>query len=109
MELFVSDIKISVEYYLISCKHLIFYQLLLSLNFRSRINYSSSHSGSSRDNSAQNPSIQWSDKERVRQVEERRVIYVGRIEEGTTKAHLRERFGVFGRIVDISVHFRDHG
>lgn len=47
--------------------------------------------------------------EKMRQVEERRVIYVGRIEEGTTKADLRQRFEVFGPIVDISVHFRDHG
>ena len=43
------------------------------------------------------------------QVEERRVVYVGRIEEGTLKDDLRRRFQVFGPIVDISVHFRDHG
>jgi len=42
-------------------------------------------------------------------VEERRVIYVGRIEEGTSKAELRRRFEMFGPIVDISVHFREHG
>lgn len=51
----------------------------------------------------------WGVAEKMRQVEERRVIYVGRIEEGTTKAHLRERFQVFGPIVDISVHFRERG
>lgn len=43
------------------------------------------------------------------QVEERRVIYVGRLTEGTTKADLRHRFEVFGEIIDISVHFREHG
>jgi len=48
-------------------------------------------------------------QERQRQVEERRVVYVGRIQEGTLKADLRSRFQVFGPIVDISVHFRDHG
>jgi hypothetical protein len=52
---------------------------------------------------------QLSEREKQRQVEERRVIYVGRIEEGTSKAELRRRFEVFGRIVDISVHFREHG
>ncbi|XP_068200168.1 uncharacterized protein [Palaemon carinicauda] len=49
------------------------------------------------------------DKDRVKQVEERRVIYVGRITEGTTKAELRRRFQEFGTILDISVHFRERG
>lgn len=44
-----------------------------------------------------------------RQVEERRVVYVGRISEGTTRADLRKRFEVFGPIEEISVHFRDRG
>lgn len=42
-------------------------------------------------------------------MEERRVIYIGRITEGTTKADLRRRFQKYGTIVDISVHFREHG
>ena len=44
-----------------------------------------------------------------RQVEERRVVYVGRIAEGTTRAEIRTRFEVFGPIEEISVHFRDRG
>lgn len=52
---------------------------------------------------------QLNEREKQRQVEERRVIYVGRIEEGTSKAELRRRFEIFGPIVDISVHFREHG
>ena len=48
------------------------------------------------------------EKEHNRQIEERRVIYVGRIPEDTTKAELRRRFEVFGPIVDINLHFRDH-
>ena len=44
-----------------------------------------------------------------RQVEERRVVYVGRISEGTTRADLRKRFEAFGPIEEISVHFRDRG
>jgi len=42
-------------------------------------------------------------------VEERRVMYVGRICEGTSRADLRKRFQVFGPIEEISVHFRDRG
>lgn len=45
----------------------------------------------------------------MKQVEERRVIYIGRISEGTTKAELRTRFEKYGTIVDISVHFRERG
>merc|ERR1719347_451888 len=51
----------------------------------------------------------WLVQERQRQVEERRVIYIGGIQEGTLKDDLRKRFQVFGPIVDISVHFRDFG
>jgi len=51
----------------------------------------------------------WMVQERQRQVEERRVVYVGGIQEGTLKDDLRKRFQVFGPIVDISVHFRDFG
>ena len=47
--------------------------------------------------------------ERKRQIEERRVIYVGKIAEGTTRADLRRRFEVFGPVVDVSLHFRDRG
>ncbi|XP_077501999.1 uncharacterized protein LOC144113009 [Amblyomma americanum] len=43
------------------------------------------------------------------QKEERRVIYVGNIPEGTTRLDLRERFARFGHIEEVSVHFRDHG
>lgn len=48
-------------------------------------------------------------REKQRQIEERRVIYVGRIEEGMTNSKLRERFSAFGPIIDISLHFREFG
>ena len=48
-------------------------------------------------------------QDKLRQVEERRVVYVGRIAEGTTRADLRKRFEVFGPVEEISVHFRDRG
>ncbi|KAG7200971.1 hypothetical protein KM043_003329 [Ampulex compressa] len=60
-------------------------------------------------NSYRKPYDNWYDREKQRQVEERRVIYVGRLDEGITKADLRRRFEVFGPVVDISVHFREHG
>jgi len=43
------------------------------------------------------------------QVEDRKIVYVGCIEEGILKSDLRARFETFGPIVDISVHFRDRG
>ncbi|CAN7982830.1 unnamed protein product [Ixodes hexagonus] len=43
------------------------------------------------------------------QKEERRVIYVGNIPEGTTRTDLRQRFAPFGPIEEVSVHFRDRG
>ena len=48
-------------------------------------------------------------QETSRQVEERRIVYVGKILEGTTRADIRKRFEVFGPIDEISVHYRDHG
>jgi len=50
-----------------------------------------------------------SSQKQQKQVEERRVVYVGRIAEGTTRAEIRARFEVFGPIEEISVHFRDRG
>ena len=41
--------------------------------------------------------------------EERKIVYVGKIEEGTLKADLRSRFETFGPIVDVSIHFRERG
>lgn len=40
--------------------------------------------------------------------EDRRVIYVGNIPEGTTRDCLRCRFQKFGMIDEVSVHFRDN-
>ncbi len=42
-------------------------------------------------------------------MDERRVVYVGGIAEGTLKADLRQRFQLFGPILDISLHFRERG
>ncbi|XP_019872715.2 uncharacterized protein LOC109600958 isoform X2 [Aethina tumida] len=49
------------------------------------------------------------DEEHLKEVEERRVIYVGRIASSTTKEDLRKRFSKFGPITNVSLHFRDHG
>jgi len=48
-------------------------------------------------------------EDKRRQVEERRIVYVGRIAEGTSRAELRKRFEAFGPVEEISVHFRDRG
>ena len=48
-------------------------------------------------------------KEKKSQVDERRVVYCGKIEEGTLKSDLRARFQVYGPIVDVSLHFRERG
>ncbi|XP_036429785.1 peroxisome proliferator-activated receptor gamma coactivator-related protein 1 isoform X2 [Colossoma macropomum] len=42
-------------------------------------------------------------------IEERRVVYVGRIHGGMTRKELRERFLYFGEIEDCTVHFREQG
>ncbi|OXU18359.1 hypothetical protein TSAR_013472 [Trichomalopsis sarcophagae] len=62
-----------------------------------------------RSPSHRRPYDEWYVKEKQRQVEERRVIYVGRLKEGITKAELRRRFEAFGPVVDISIHFRERG
>ncbi|RWS15042.1 protein SON-like isoform X2 [Dinothrombium tinctorium] len=48
-------------------------------------------------------------KECIKEVEERRIVYVGNIPEGTTKTDLRYWFAKFGPITQVSVHFRDYG
>lgn len=47
--------------------------------------------------------------ERRISVEERKIVYVGKIEEGTLSSDLRSRFQTFGPIVDVSIHFRERG
>ncbi|KAI8490753.1 Peroxisome proliferator-activated receptor gamma, coactivator [Branchiostoma belcheri] len=48
-------------------------------------------------------------EEKKKKIEERRVVYVGKIRVGTTKGDLRRRFQRFGPIEEVSVHFRDAG
>ncbi|XP_035519537.1 peroxisome proliferator-activated receptor gamma coactivator-related protein 1 [Morone saxatilis] len=42
-------------------------------------------------------------------IEERRVVYVGRIRGSMTQKELKERFSLFGEIEECTLHFRDHG
>uniref|UniRef100_A0A3P8TE44 PPARG related coactivator 1 n=1 Tax=Amphiprion percula TaxID=161767 RepID=A0A3P8TE44_AMPPE len=42
-------------------------------------------------------------------IEERRVVYVGRIRGTMTQKELGERFSLFGDIEECTLHFRDHG
>lgn len=45
----------------------------------------------------------------MERMEERRIVYVGRIDSETTRRDLRRRFERFGPIEEVSVHFRDEG
>lgn len=65
--------------------------------------------GSSTERSRSPLRWQQTSSKQQKPVEERRVMYVGRICEGTSRADLRKRFQVFGPIEEISVHFRDRG
>lgn len=42
-------------------------------------------------------------------IEERRVVYVGRICSTMTQKELKERFSYFGEIEECTLHFRDRG
>ncbi|XP_020336993.1 peroxisome proliferator-activated receptor gamma coactivator-related protein 1 isoform X1 [Oncorhynchus kisutch] len=42
-------------------------------------------------------------------IEERRVVYVGRIRGTMTLKELKERFSLYGEIEECTLHFRDHG
>ncbi|XP_029109645.1 peroxisome proliferator-activated receptor gamma coactivator-related protein 1 [Scleropages formosus] len=46
---------------------------------------------------------------KLKAIEERRVVYVGRIRGGMTRKELKERFSLYGEIEDCTLHFREHG
>ncbi|XP_064601909.1 uncharacterized protein LOC135467914 [Liolophura sinensis] len=49
------------------------------------------------------------EEEKKRQIEERRIVYVGKIPDTFTRKQLRARFDRFGEIEETSVHFRENG
>ncbi|XP_027630176.1 peroxisome proliferator-activated receptor gamma coactivator 1-alpha isoform X2 [Tupaia chinensis] len=49
------------------------------------------------------------ERQRQKAIEERRVIYVGKIRPDTTRTELRDRFEVFGEIEECTVNPRDDG
>ncbi|XP_073729223.1 uncharacterized protein pprc1 [Misgurnus anguillicaudatus] len=67
-----------------------------SPNQRSGCRYSRSHSEDSR-------------RRKEKAIEERRIVYVGRISGNMTRKELKERFSFFGEIEDCTVHFRENG
>ncbi|XP_059214879.1 peroxisome proliferator-activated receptor gamma coactivator-related protein 1 [Centropristis striata] len=99
---------------------------------RRRYSYSSSRSGSwsrsrSRSRSPQSRA-QWNRNRRLcsyglgtkttteegkrrkeKAIEDRRVVYVGRIRGTMTQKELKDRFSLFGEIEECTLHFRDHG
>ncbi|KAM3862955.1 peroxisome proliferator-activated receptor gamma coactivator-related protein 1 [Diretmus argenteus] len=60
----------------------------------------------SRHSSMENPEVK---RLKEKAIEERRVVYVGRIRGTMTRKELRERFSLYGEIEDCTLHFRDHG
>ncbi|XP_076001721.1 uncharacterized protein LOC142994765 [Genypterus blacodes] len=47
--------------------------------------------------------------QKLKAIDERRVVYVGRIRRSMTHNELRERFSLFGEVECVSLHFRDGG
>uniref|UniRef100_A0A3Q4I8F7 Peroxisome proliferator-activated receptor gamma coactivator-related protein 1-like n=2 Tax=Neolamprologus brichardi TaxID=32507 RepID=A0A3Q4I8F7_NEOBR len=47
--------------------------------------------------------------QKLKAIDERRVVYVGRIRKSMTHDELRERFSQFGEVECVSLHFRDRG
>lgn len=39
--------------------------------------------------------------------EERRIVYVGRVDEETTKDELRRKFSVYGQVKLVSIHYKE--
>ncbi|XP_027862233.1 peroxisome proliferator-activated receptor gamma coactivator-related protein 1 [Xiphophorus couchianus] len=105
---------------------------------RRRYSYSSSRSGSWSRSTSRSPSpqrqAQWSrsrglhspsyrsryctgmktnveetKRRKEKAIEERRVVYVGKIRGSMTQRELRERFTLFGEIEECTLHFREHG
>ncbi|XP_072292778.1 uncharacterized protein pprc1 isoform X2 [Eucyclogobius newberryi] len=96
---------------------------------RRRYSYTSSRSGSWSGSRSRSRSPQWSGKRhcyrdsycanvrmnpelkrlKEKAIEERRVVYVGRIRGTMTQKELKERFSYFGEIEECTLHFRDHG
>ncbi|KAJ7325116.1 hypothetical protein JRQ81_018136 [Phrynocephalus forsythii] len=44
-----------------------------------------------------------------RAIEERRIVFIGKIPSRMTRSELRHRFSIFGDIEDCTLHFREHG
>ncbi|KAK5645535.1 hypothetical protein RI129_006835 [Pyrocoelia pectoralis] len=79
----------------------------------SRSSYSSDSSSSSRSRSRSprryNKKYYKKEHERIKEVEERRIVYVGGISSSMSKETLRRRFQIFGPVTNVSVHFREYG
>lgn len=81
-----------------------------TITHRRRSSSSSSSSSRSSRSRTRSPSPtshkRRTSSEKMREVEERRVVYVGRIANSVTRECLRKRFQRFGVINNVSVHFR---
>ncbi|XP_028324996.1 peroxisome proliferator-activated receptor gamma coactivator-related protein 1 isoform X2 [Gouania willdenowi] len=55
------------------------------------------------------PSMEEAKRRKEKAIEERRIVYVGRIRGTMTQKELGERFSFFGEIEECTLHFRNHG
>ncbi|XP_028279939.1 peroxisome proliferator-activated receptor gamma coactivator-related protein 1 [Parambassis ranga] len=55
------------------------------------------------------PNVEEIKRRKEKAIEERRVVYVGRIRGTMTQKELKERFSFFGKIEECTLHFREHG
>uniref|UniRef100_A0A1A8FW66 Peroxisome proliferator-activated receptor gamma, coactivator-related 1 n=1 Tax=Nothobranchius korthausae TaxID=1143690 RepID=A0A1A8FW66_9TELE len=74
---------------------------------RSRRLYSPTHRPN--DHYDTKRSTEDSKRRKEKAIEERRVVYVGRIRGSMTQKELKERFSLFGEVEECTLHFRDHG
>ncbi|XP_008280619.1 peroxisome proliferator-activated receptor gamma coactivator-related protein 1 [Stegastes partitus] len=72
---------------------------------RSRQMYSPSY----RPSSSNGVNVEEVKRRKEKAIEERRVVYVGRIRGTMTQKELKERFSLYGDIEECTLHFRDHG
>ncbi|XP_031594868.1 peroxisome proliferator-activated receptor gamma coactivator-related protein 1 [Oreochromis aureus] len=58
---------------------------------------------------APKPNAEEVKRRKEKAIEERRIVYVGKIRGTMTQKELKERFSYFGEIEECTLHFRDHG
>ncbi|XP_048869365.1 peroxisome proliferator-activated receptor gamma coactivator-related protein 1-like [Brienomyrus brachyistius] len=74
-----------------------------------RASHSPNYRHNYRYNSREAHQVQDVNDRKQKAIEERRVVYVGKIRGSMTRKELKERFSLYGEIEDCTLHFREHG